>query len=210
MSMSRRSRIKFAHTVVGGSEVNVDLYLDNAPLYTNLSYLAMTEYIVTSPGNHKIDVNAAGTQNSLLSLTFDLQSEGSYTAVLHGRIEIPYTINMTILFNDIKCPPEGSAHIRMFHSGPYLPPLDIYTNGILLYSNIKYGEVAGNHYISIRAPEFNLEVKGVGGYSLLPPSPLKVGPSKVYTIIFTGRVDDPLKPFTILLNEESASRCVHL
>lgn len=201
------SKLRIIHNVAGGPEV--DGYLDEVNVLQNFSYKSITDYLKVKSGMRNVTVKIAGTNNVIVDGGIDLAPGGIYTLIVHGLISNPKSIAPLLLSDDLTCPIQGKAHVRFVHAAAGAPAVDIYGNGMKVFSNVSYGQVGNPHYLPVGVGKLEVQVAPTGqNVSVLGPLPLNLNNKGVYTIIASGLLNDQKYPLTALVSEDTKGSCV--
>jgi hypothetical protein len=201
------AKLRIIHNVAGGPEV--DGYLDGVNVLQNFSYKSITDYLKVKSGMRTVTVKAAGTNNIIVEGGIELAAGGVYTLIVHGLIANPKTIAPLLLSDDLTCPVQGKAHVRFVHAAAGAPAVDIYGNGMKVFSNVSYGEIGNPQYLPVNVGKLEVEVAPAGKNVLvLGPIPLNLHNKGVYTIIASGLLNDGKYPLTALVSEDTKGSCV--
>lgn len=213
------SRIRFIHNVAGGPQV--DIYVDNKLIASNVPYKTISDYIKLQSGPHQLNINASNTGDAILSSGLNLESGQDYTIIVQGSINTPASLNLFALKDNNSCPQQGKSHIRFIHSAPGAPSVDVYANNItsnnngqpgsIIFSNVKYGSVGNPTYLPVDSGIYNVAVTPTGRNNIVVgPVPLRLEQGKVYTIIASGLINNMSYPLTALVSEDNSGMCLYL
>jgi hypothetical protein len=102
---------------------NVDVLVDDQVVLSNVSYKQASEFLSVLVGTRNVKVNEAGTSNTVinedLTLAFD-----SFTTIIATNFLAQIE---PLVLPDENTPPSGSVlKIRVVHSAPSAPPVDVY------------------------------------------------------------------------------------
>ena len=84
----------------------VDVLLDDAEVLSNVPYLAASDYLETTDGEHNLKVNAAGTTTSVIDADVTLTDGTDYTVIASGLLD---QIEPIVLEDDNTAPAAGSV-----------------------------------------------------------------------------------------------------
>jgi hypothetical protein len=102
---------------------NVDVLVDDVILLANVPYKTASEFLLVASGSRNIKVNAAGTSTTVINadLNFVLDSFTTIIATDFLAQIVP------LVLSDENTPPSGNIlKIRVVHSAPSAPPVDVY------------------------------------------------------------------------------------
>ncbi|MBE2255081.1 MAG: DUF4397 domain-containing protein [Ignavibacteria bacterium] len=164
---------------------NVDIYVDNVQIATNVPYLDYLPYTQLTPDVRNIKVNVTGTMTSVinLDLTFDAAKNYSIFA-----IDSVTNISAIRLEDDLTAPASGKAHVRFIHLSPNAPAVDIaVAGGPVLFSNYTFKQAST--FTPVDAGVYNLEVRLAGTTTVVLNLPgIDLSNGKIYTVYARGFV----------------------
>lgn len=183
----------------------VDVLVDDAPVLTDVAYLASSEYLELTSGERNLKVNAAGTTTNVIDTDVSLVDGADYTVIASGLVE---TIEPIVLEDDNSTPAAGNARVRAIHGAPSAPAVDVYVTApgadlaaaTPALTNVEFGDVAD--YIEAPAGDYQLRVTLAGTKTVVIDSgALSLAAGQVRTAI---AVDAPGggAPFDLLVLED--------
>jgi hypothetical protein len=186
---------------------NVDVSLDGRRVLSNVAYKVASDYLEVKPGNHLIQVNVAGTQNTVLQARVDVQAGDAYTVVAHG--DVKKKLALLLLKDDNSCPIPNEARVRFVHASYAAPRVNVYANKTLaLFPNVGYGEAK---VAQVPAGSYDLSVTPVNSSTVVLNLPgVALEPGHVYTVIATGIPGDAKYPLGVILTQDSSCMYVTL
>ena len=227
-----KCRLRVVHNVANGPDL--DGYLNSGkmpdvgntyirPVLQHFSYKTISEYLEINAGTRLLVVQLAGTQLTpgpspgefilgsqpiVFSGTADFASGRAYTLILHGTAS-PLVVLPLLVEDNFTCPPPGKAHVRFIHAAAGIPTVNIYANGSPAFKGVQYKTVAAPHYLVVDAGTVNVSIHFVGNERPdLGPIPIRVNSGRIYTIIASGIVKDPVSPVAALVSEDSKGACI--
>lgn len=164
----------------------VDVLVNNAPAFTNLSFGNATAYAALAAGTYNVKVNAAGTSTTVINADLNLADNTTYTVAAINRLN---SITPLVLVDDNTLNP-AAARLRFVHASPNAPAVDIaLAGGAVLFPNVSFGGVGS--YIEVPGGTYNLEVRLAGTNTTVLPLPgITVSNNTVYTAWAIGLVGE--------------------
>ena len=102
---------------------NVDVLVDDQVVLSNVSYKQASEFLSVFAGTRNIKVNAAGTSTTVIDANLNLAFQSFTTVIATNFLD---QIEPLVL-SDENTPPSGNIlKIRVVHSAPSAPPVDVY------------------------------------------------------------------------------------
>jgi len=181
---------------------NVDVLLDDAEVLSDVPYLASSDYLAASAGDHNLKVNAAGTATTAIEADVTLADGTDYTVIASGLVA---EITPIVLEDDNSTPAAGNARVRAIHGAPSAPAVDIYVTApgadlgaaVPVLTGVAFGDVAD--YLEVPAGDYQVRVTPAGTKTVaIDSGALTLESGQVRTAI---AVDAPGggAPFDILL-----------
>jgi hypothetical protein len=120
-SDSDESRVRVFHA--SPDAPNVDVLIDGGRVLENVPYPVASDFIGIDAGDRRVQVNVAGTDTSAIDTHAVFEKNTDYVVVAANKVaEIS-----PLVFTADRTPPErGSARIRVLHSAPSAPAVDVY------------------------------------------------------------------------------------
>lgn len=109
----------------------------------------------------------------------------------------------------------NNSLVRVFHAAPQAPAVDIYTNGILTFSNVSYKDFTKYNYLLSGTHTIDLYVTGTTETPVLSQI-LQIPTEEMFTLSITGNLDNlSILPIQESIDEEpsneySVVRVAHL
>jgi len=182
--------------VVNASSVPspLNVSVDGALTLSNVPYTGVSNYTITTAGQHTFTVQSTATPGSnLLTVVDTLNSATDQSLVLTGAAG---GLSAVIL-NDNNLPPAvGHARIRFVNSSAEFPALDVYVNFAKEVSNLAIGSSSG--YVDVTADttigtsfEFDFNTAGTVNPVLKVPNVTIIG-GHTYTVYVMGPAASPV------------------
>jgi hypothetical protein len=191
--------IRAVHAIPNGP--NVDIVLDGRVVLRNVPYKVASDYLEIRPGNHLVQVNVAGTTDTVLSGRVDAAVGDALTIVAHGDIANK-KIALLLLKDDNSCPVVGDARVRFVHASFAAPRVNVYANKSLnVFPNVGYGEAKVN---SVPAGVYDLSVTPTNSSNVVlnvPSAVLEGG--HVYSVFAVGIPGNANAPLGAILTSDS-------
>jgi Domain of unknown function (DUF4397) len=144
---------------------SVDVLLDDAEVLSDVPYLAASDYLAASAGDHNLKVNAAGTATTVIDADVTLADGTDYTVIASGLVA---EITPIVLVDDNSTPAAGNARVRAIHGAPSAPAVDIYVTApgadleaaVHVLTGVAFGDVAD--YLEVPAGDYQVRVTPAG------------------------------------------------
>ena len=157
------ARVRVVHASPDAPDV--DVLVDDAAVLSGVPYLAASDYLELSAGEHNLKVNAAGTATTVIDADVDLADGTDYTVIASGLVA---SIAPIVLEDDNSAPAAGNVKVRAIHGAPSAPAVDIYVTApgtdlnaeTPALSGIEFGDVAD--YIEAPAGDYQVRVTPAG------------------------------------------------
>lgn len=181
-----KSYFRLLHAVIDAPKV--DVYLNEMLMASNLDYGYFSNYSQVMPGNYKLTVYESGKNGSaVVEANIDIGRNTAYTAALSGELPDIENLNVVMI-------PEMKEHnfmnkmsaVRLINLCPKSPALDLVTdNGVILFSDIEYGEVTDN--ISLPTNKYTLHLRAAGTEkNILTVPSIEFLPNMYYSLFVIG------------------------
>ncbi len=160
---------------------NVDVYVDGFKELANVPYPTLSQYLSLPAGQHRIQVNAAGTNTTVIDVSPTLAPNNDYTAIAAG-----FLANIeALLANDENSPAAtGQARLRVIHASPDAGPVDILVNGQVVLSNVAFGSISS--YLTLPAGTYKVQVNAAGTASTAISANVTVESQGNYSAVAIG------------------------
>jgi hypothetical protein len=157
------SRVRVVHA--SPDAPGVDVLLDDAEVLSDVPYLAASEYLETTDGEHNLKVNAAGTTTNVIDADVTLTDGTDYTVIASGLVA---EIEPIVLVDDNTAPAEGSVRVRAIHGAPSAPSVDVYVTApgadlataTPALTAVEFGQFSD--YLEVPAGEYQVRVTPAG------------------------------------------------
>ena len=173
------ARVRVAH--FSSDAPPVDVYVDGKPKLRNVPFQAMSDYLTLAAGAHTFDVRAAGaaaTAAPAVTVTQDFAAGKTYTVAAIGPLA---SIQGKAFEDNLSVPGAGKARIRVIHSTPSAPSVDVAVKGgAILFPKLAYG--TASDYAEVPAGSYEIEVRDAGKTAALLTKPVTLQSGGVYTV----------------------------
>lgn len=168
----------------------VDIYINDKPTITNLSYRHFSEYLPITAGTYNIAVYPTGKKDTpVLTTSFSIPPNEIFTIAAIGTR--PSDLSLLPLSEpQLEEPETGETYVRFAHLSPNAPAVDIAVpNGKVLFDDVSYKEYTD--YIAVPNGTYTLEalLTGTDTPVLYVPN-IKLKPRRFYTVYAVGLVGD--------------------
>ncbi len=167
----------------------VDVWVDGTQVLQGVEFTQGSEYLSVPAGAHQIVVTPAGgdASQAVIDATVTVEGGMNYTIAAVGTLD---SMEPTVIVDDSSEPAQGMAHVRVLHTAPDAPAVDIAAaNGPVLFENLAFMEVSD--YAPVDAGAYDLQVRPTGTEdSALDISGLPVEAGVIYSVFAMGQVGD--------------------
>ncbi len=193
------SRVRFLHAVPGAP--NVDIYLDNAKVASDVAYGEVTPHLSVAAGEHQVALRLAGggvDTPVLLEVSAPLAANLAFMIVVQGS---PDALD-AVQYEDILDPLEpGKARLTAVNVVVDAPALDVLTAaGGPLLQGINFGQQFGT--INIDAGVQELVFVPAGGAvdgAIADIGSVSLRSGLLYTFVVLGTLEGDVAPSTLVL-----------
>jgi hypothetical protein len=166
----------------------IDVYLNGDKAVTNLEYKGLTPRISLAAGKYSVKITRTGDTAGLLDTELTLEGGKSYIVSAVGRLE---NVSTMVLEDDLSKLEAGKARVRLIHTSPDTPAVDIaLQGGQILVTNLGFAEASG--YLTVDAGTISLELRPAGTTTValtVPNVQLEAG--TVYSAFVVGTSAGP-------------------
>ncbi len=167
----------------------VDVYVNGTLAVEGLAFEEGTEYLDLEPGEYQFQVTPAGSSpdDAVIDATATLEAGMDYSVVAVGLVA---DIEALILVDDNAVPATGMAHIRVVHTSPDAPAVDVtLADGTVLVADLEYLEAS--EYLPVDAGTYDLQIRLAGTDTVALDIPgLMLEEGNVYSAFAMGLVED--------------------
>ncbi len=168
---------------------NVDLYLDGQLALSNLAFGWYGGWMAVPAGDHQVQVTATGTgaEAAVIDATVSVGAGMAYHIAATGFLA---DISPQIYPADLSEIGEGHARVRVVHTVPDAPAVDVaVTGGDVLVPGLEFPNAS--EYLEVPASTYDLEVRLAGTADVALPLPgVTLDASTVYEVFAIGTAAD--------------------
>lgn len=212
------SRLRFLHNIAATSSdpingLPVNILIDDKIVQENVIYTQFTDYLKLSSGTHTIKVIPVNLTGVVLTLDVCLKKYRDYTVIAEGLLTDPtnYPLKLQMYKDDNRQSGRCCTKLRFIHGAAGVPPVDLYLNSSLLFSNVQYTETGDPTYKKLCPGKYQVKVTLSGTDTIIvAPEDLYFNPCKVYTLVATGLAgsqDPSTSPSAILIDTCALKLC---
>ena len=148
------SYIRFFHALPSDPLINVDLYVNNRLIVSNLSYQDFTNYLTAYPGSYQIELFPTGsTTDVLLDVRVVLNPNEIYTAAIVGT---PDDVGLELIDDVVRATHTGYSYMRFANLSPNSGSVNIYLDDVLVIEDLEYLELT--EYLSLNPGKHTMKV----------------------------------------------------
>jgi hypothetical protein len=153
-------RVRVAH--LSPNAPNVDVYVNDTVVLDDVPFGAVSSYLYVPPGEQTVKITAAGAPDTVVfEGPVQVASNAEYTIAATGEIgdQADEEFAPLILGDDVSAPDGDSARVRLVHTSPDAPAVDVTleSNGDVLFDGVPYG---ANGSLTVPAGSYTLQVRG--------------------------------------------------
>jgi hypothetical protein len=179
------AEVRVVHASPDAPDVDV-LVNDNIRL-AGVPYKGVSGYLtVSSEFDPNFKVNAAGTSNTVIDATPDLQEDSQYTLLAVDELA---NIEPLLIIDDTSAPASGFLKVRVLHASPTAPVVDVYVtdpgDDISMMSPTLTGVDFKDYSDYLEIPEGDYQIRVTGTTSKTPvydSGTVPLGAGVTYTI----------------------------
>jgi len=161
---------------------NIDIYIGNTKVSSNVSYPFSTPYNTGSVGNDRVRVNIANSSNSAIDTSFYCEEGKSYSVF---AIDSLSKITPLVLTDVLTVPGTGNSNVRFINLSPNGPDVDLYVAAVNSFPNIAFKEVYD--FRALAAGTYTLQVKLAKQPVVIFTLPnVTFSSGKIYTVYLKG------------------------
>jgi hypothetical protein len=180
----RQAQLRVVHA--SPDAPNVDVLIDNKIVLSNVAFKEYNQdYLAVESGSRNIKVNATGTSTSVIDTTAELAAGTDYTVLAVGFLA---DIEPLILIDDNTKPSPGKAKVRVVHSSPDAPNVDVLVDNQVVLTNVAFKESSG--FLEVDAGARNVKVNVTGTSTSVIDTTPTLEDGGVYLVIALNKVTD--------------------
>ena len=184
-AQSGNAMVRVVHASPDAPAVDVWINGSKVDALTNVPFFTASGYLPLPAGSYDILVVPAGqTSPAVIDAKGVTISAGmAYTIAATGFLS---NIQPTILVDNLSAPEAGKAHVRVIHTSPDAPAVDIrVAGGPALISNLAFPNASD--YLPVDAGTYNLEVTPAGSTTVvLPINGVALEAGRIYDVFAVG------------------------
>jgi Domain of unknown function (DUF4397) len=167
----------------------VDVWVNGAVVFSDLSYQGSTAYASMSPGAYTVSVTAHGTTSPLLVNGTITLAEGTFTtAAFVGNLSTIQGI--TLLDSDVPVP-AGSSMVRFVAASNNTSAVDVNVSGAQWFANVSFGGVSA--YATVPNGTYDLDVNlNATGMLAVNLTGVTFNSGEAYTVYLDGTFNSSL------------------
>ncbi|MFC3959166.1 DUF4397 domain-containing protein [Halovivax cerinus] len=131
----------------------VDVYLAGDKVLADVAYGTISHYLGVDTGTYNVRITAAGDAETVVFDDDVTIGSAYYTVAAIGELGAD-TFQPLILTD------AGSALVRLVHTAPDAPAVDVYAGDAALFRNVAFGEASD--YVAVPAGDYDLAVRPAG------------------------------------------------
>lgn len=146
--------IRFFHALALETPVNVDIYVNNDLVISNLSYESFTNYLTAYPGSYEIKLYPTGNKTDLLLNAHVVLSPNMiYTAAIVGTSD---DVGLEVIDDVVRNSITTKSHMRFANLSETSEAVNIYIDGILVVEDLAYLDLTD--YLSLKSGRHTMRV----------------------------------------------------
>ncbi len=180
-----QSRFAFYHASPNAPEV--DVYVGNDVLFSNVGFNTKTPFEIVAPGDLTVSVNIAGTDQTVLGPVKATVKQGrDHILFVTGVVEGSDNTDMPLLTAKILVKKTRPAFFRFYNTSPDAGDVNVYLGKNLYFENVGYGQPT--KFEKVGSGKMELIVKR-GDEDIVMPTDVDFEAGKVYSVILVGMED---------------------
>lgn len=165
----------------------VDIYINKALVFSNLSFKDFSEYIPLPKGQYQMEVYPANQKNtSIITENIQIPEERVVTVAIAGDFEdlqlVPY------IEGNAEDLPVNESRVRVIHLSPDAPEVDVLINGSLAFDDV--GFLDATEYIQLPSAIYDITINIADTQDIVLSLRPDFKSQKVYTIYIVGNPPD--------------------
>lgn len=124
-AQSAGARVRIVHASPDAPAV--DIYVNGGKVLENLPFREYSEYLSLPAGTYTVEIKVTGTDTTVKQLSVPVQADKDYTAIAVGYAGGNQPgFDVMLLEDDNSAPADGRIKIRVAHTAPGAPAVDVY------------------------------------------------------------------------------------
>lgn len=125
LAQSGGARVRIVHASPDAPAV--DIYVNGGKVLENLPFREYSEYLSLPAGTYTVEIKVTGTDTTVKQLSVPVQADKDYTAIAVGYAGGNQPgFDVMLLEDDNSAPADGRVKIRVAHTAPGAPAVDVY------------------------------------------------------------------------------------
>jgi Domain of unknown function (DUF4397) len=165
---------------------NVDVYVDDASVLTDVPFKALSDYVALPAGEHQVKVTPTGdAATAVIDAAVTVEAGTKYTIAAINPVA---SIEAKVLVDDPSPTSDGSL-VRIVHLSPDAGPVDIAPDGgDALVEGLAFPDDTG--YVELAAGSYDLEVRAAGTDTVALDLPaITVEAGTAYSVFAVGSAE---------------------
>jgi len=197
-----RALVRMVHALP--DRAALDAFADEAKVFSNLAYKAVTPYQDLPAGRLTFRVRVSGLDSSpALAAGGEGLSGGKHYTVITQPSTDTLTPNLRVVSDNLTPPSKGKAKVRIIHASQDAGAVDVYVKGKekALFSGVSI--TSEPSYSEIEPMATTLEVHPAGQQqTVLAALGVRFDPDQVYTVIIVGRAQGAPKLEAVVVEDQ--------
>lgn len=185
LAQSSTAKVRVVHASPDAPAV--DVWVNGNRTLTNVPFFTASNYLDLPAGSYDIAVTPTGATEPKVIDAKGVRIEGgkAYTIAATGKLA---DIKATIYADNLATPAAGKAHVRVIHTSPDAPAVDVRVKGgPALFSNLAFPNASD--YLPVDAGTYDLEVTPAGATTVvLPIDGVALEAGKIYDVFAVGEL----------------------
>jgi hypothetical protein len=168
---------------------DVDVYLDGALALEGLAFGTFSGWVAVPAGDYRVQVAPAGQGADAAVIDAEVTVEAG-DAYHIAATAVVAEIAPAVFQADLGPLDSGTARVRVLHTSPDAPPIDVaVTGGDVLIENLSFPNASA--FLEVPAGSYDLEVRPAGATDVVLPLPgVEFGAGMLYDVFAIGLLDD--------------------
>ena len=165
----------------------VDVYINKALVFSNISFKDFSEYIPLSKGEYEMEVYPANQKNTpVITENIQVPEKQVITVAIAGNLDdlqvVPY------IEGNAEDLPVNQSRVRAIHLSPDAPEVDILVNNNLAFDDV--GFLDASDYIQLPSAIYDVTINIADTQDIVLSLRPDFKSQKVYTIYIVGNPPD--------------------
>jgi LPXTG-motif cell wall-anchored protein len=186
-AQSGNAMVRVVHASPDAPAVDVWINGSKVDALTNVPFFTASGYLPLPAGSYDIMVVPAGQTSPAVidAKGVTIEAGKAYTIAATGLLA---NIAPSIYADNLSAPAAGKAHVRVIHTSPDAPAVDVrVAGGPALFSNLAFPNASD--YLPVDAGTYNLEVTPAGSTTVvLPINGVTLEAGRIYDVFAVGEL----------------------